>query len=198
MKKGIITISSAAVLSMAGWCGMSSCTVQAEEKITVNANKVLIAYYSWSGNTRIAAETVAAATGGTLVEIKPVTPYPSDYDECVEQAKKEIKEKVHPAITVDPHVNIADYDVILIGSPNWWSSIAPPVSTFIASSDLKTKSVGTFVTHGGGGMAHCEKDATALAKGARILKGAAFAGSSVERNKEQIAEWVHSILSIKK
>ena len=37
-------------------------------------NKILIAYFSCSGNTRAAAEKIARATGGDLYEIKPKSP----------------------------------------------------------------------------------------------------------------------------
>lgn len=54
------------------------------------AKKVLVAYYSHSGNTREVARQIAGASGGELFEIIPVTPYPSDYQTVVDQAKKEI------------------------------------------------------------------------------------------------------------
>ena len=55
------------------------------------AKKVLVAYYSHSGNTREVARQIAGVSGGELFEIVPVTPYPSDYRTEVDQAKKEIE-----------------------------------------------------------------------------------------------------------
>ena len=61
------------------------------------AKKVLVAYYSHSGNTREVARQIAGVSGGELFEIVPVTPYPSDYRTVVDQAKKEIEaERVPP------------------------------------------------------------------------------------------------------
>ena len=54
--------------------------------------KILVAYYSWGGNTRFAAEKIREITGGTLFEIRPVKAYPSNYRACVEQARKECRE----------------------------------------------------------------------------------------------------------
>ena len=50
-------------------------TAQAE------SNKILIAYFSWSGNAKALAGQIAEVTGGYLFEIKTVTPYPAIYDE---------------------------------------------------------------------------------------------------------------------
>ena len=41
-----------------------------------NDKKVLVAYFSHSGNTRAVAERIAAATGADLFEIVPQKPYP--------------------------------------------------------------------------------------------------------------------------
>lgn len=51
--------------------------------------KVLVVYYSWGGNTRVVAEKIKAQLGADLVEIVPETAYPTDYSECVAQARKE-------------------------------------------------------------------------------------------------------------
>jgi len=198
MKKRIITLGSVLALACSVCLGLAACSAQAQEKVATTPDKILVVYYSWSGNTRTAAQAVAETTGGTLAEISVTVPYPANYQACVDQAKKEIKENYRPAISVQPKINVADYDVILVGSPNWWSTIAPPVATFLASSDLKGKNVALFATHGGGGMARCEKDATRLSKGAKILKGAAFPGSGIGDSKEDIRQWVDSILTISK
>lgn len=47
--------------------------------------------------------------------------------------------------------NIADYDIIFLGSPIWSGTIAPPVKTFLSGHDLSGKRIIPFVTHGGGG-----------------------------------------------
>ena len=47
-----------------------------------------------------------------------------------------------------PPVDPAAYDVIFVGSPNWWGTIAPPVMTFLTSADFSGKTIAPFVTHG--------------------------------------------------
>ena len=130
----------------------AGCSGQEHPKVSAEPAKVLVAYYSWGGNTKYAAAQIQKATGGTLFEIKPARPYPAEYRECTVQAKKEIQEGFRPELASRVE-DIGKYDVIFIGSPNWWSTIAPPVAAFLASYDLSGKTVIPFVTHGGGGMA---------------------------------------------
>lgn len=154
--------------------------------------KVLVAYYSYSGNTRTVAQQIQHATNGDIFEIEVVTPYPSDYQGLLDQAKKEINNNEKPALKAMPE-NLAQYDVILVGSPNWWSTIAPPVATFLANANLTGKTVGIFVTHGGGGMARCETDAKKLYPQARTLKGLAVNGSSAKDATSRVEKWLKDI-----
>jgi Flavodoxins len=59
--------------------------------------KILVVYFSHSGNTREVANQIKDLTGGDIFEILPVKAYPSDYQACVDQAKKEINAKYKPA-----------------------------------------------------------------------------------------------------
>ena len=133
--------------------------------------KVLVVYYSWGGNTR-------------------------DYSECVAQARKETKADFRPAIKTKVE-NMKDYDVILVGTPNWCSTIAPPLATFLKENDFEGKTVALFVTHGGGGLSRCETDMRKLAGNAKFLKSGVFAGSSVASSDDDIAKWLKEI-SLKK
>lgn len=174
------------------------CSAQKAEQqaVTAEAGKILIAYYSKSGNTGFAAGQIARATGGTLFEIQPVNDYPDDYNACVEQAKREIQDNFRPEIEPGPE-NLDQYDVIFIGSPNWWSTIAPPVASFLAGHDLAGKTIAPFVTHGGGGMAGCEEAVKQLCPDSTILKGGAFSGRNVRRNPDEVIKWANKTVSVK-
>lgn len=163
----------------------------------VDPSKILIVYYSWGGNTKFMAQQIQKATGGTLFEIKPVKAYSSEYRTCTQEAKKDIQAGVKPELAskVD---HIEQYDVIFIGSPNWWSTIAPPVATFASSCDFTGKTVIPFVTHGGGGLAHCEEDLRKLCPKASFLKSGVFSGNGIRSYRDAIARWVEETISIKK
>lgn len=164
-------------------------------KISVAPDKILIACYSWSGNTKAAAEQIQKATGGTLFEIKPEKPYPENYSECVKIAEEDIKNNMRPALAEDVE-DFQDYEVIFIGSPNWWGTIAPPVATFLTAHDFTGKIVIPFFTHGGGGMQNCERTVAKLCSKATLLPAATFAGSSVKTNPQALVPWINSLIEI--
>ena len=104
---------------------------------------VLVAYFSWSGNTEEMAAYIAEQTGGDLLEIQPATPYPTDYDACGEVALAERDSNARPAIA-DPPATLDEYDVIFIGYPIWWHTAPMIVGTFLESYDLEGKAVYPF------------------------------------------------------
>lgn len=91
--KSIIAAVAASLLTGLG------CSAQEQPKVSTEPSRILIAYYSWGGNTKYAAAQIQKETGGTLFEIKPVKPYPADYRECTVQAKKEIQEGARPKLS---------------------------------------------------------------------------------------------------
>ena len=132
--------------------------------------KALVAYYSYSGTTRIAAEQIHQLAGGDIFEIIAETPYPEDFNEVVEQARKEIAEGYKPKLQNDPP-DISEYDAVIVGTPNWCSTIAPPLATFLASQDFTGKRLLTFVTHGTGGLGRCMSDIKQLCPTAQVEDG---------------------------
>ena len=110
-------------------------------------NKTLIAYFSYQGHTRQLAQHIQKATDGTLFEIKPAQAYPDDYDTCEAQAKKETREGYQPGLA--EKCDIAPYSTILLGTPNWFNTMAPPVAAFLAAHDFTGKTILPFCTNGG-------------------------------------------------
>lgn len=155
------------VLSTLTFLGSKTFAQTTGEDKTMNDSKVLIAYYSYSGNTKDVAEAIQKDIGGDLFEIKTEGTYPEEYRPMTEQAKKEIQDGYRPALTTKV-ADIAQYDTIFIGSPNWWGTITPQVSSFIDSYDLSGKKVIPFITHGGGGVQNTIKDMTAQCKGCNV------------------------------
>ncbi|QQO07788.1 flavodoxin [Breznakiella homolactica] len=147
---------------------------------------ILIAYYSWSGNIRKAAEAIQKKTGGILFEIIPEPPYTSSYNAVVNQAKEEIRKGFKPALVSLPR-DMVNYDTIFIGSPNWWSTLAPPVSAFLGAFDFSGKTVIPFISHGGGGLANCASDMAVQCPGSKTAKPFAFYG---EANEAELDSWL--------
>ena len=154
---------------------------------------ILIAYYSWSGSTRKIAEKIHNLTGGTLFEILPEKPYPSDYNACVRQAKSEINESYQPALS-EVFSNIEAHDLIFIGSPNWWSTIAPPVAAFLNNTNLSGKVIASFHSHGGGGAGRIEKDIARLCPHSVMRDGISIYGSGSRELETEIAAWMQRVI----
>lgn len=194
MKKRTMALMMAASFFGAAGCSAENVKLQ---KTETEPGKVLVAYYSWGGDTRFAAERIQKLTGGTLFEIKPVKAYPVDYGACVEQAKRECRDEFEPELATKVD-DFSKYDVIFVGTPNWWSTMAPPVRSFLSSYDFSGKTVIPFVTHGGGGMARCERDMRKVCPKAAFGKGGAFSGGSIRNAADALSKWVNEVVVIRK
>ena len=152
--------------------------------------KSLILYYSHSGNTRRLAELIALETGGALLEILPKTAYPQDYTTVVNQARRELQAGFRPALKTEAP-DLAGYDLLFIGTPNWWSSPAPPGAAFLDRAELSGKRIAPFCTHGGGGSGHIRRDIGALCPGTAVLPElAVYGGDCLE---SQVRSWLSRI-----
>lgn len=88
--------------------------------------------------------------------------------------------------------NLASYDVIFVGTPIWWGTIAPPVATFLAESDLTGKIIIPFCTHGGYGAGQSLEDIKKLAPKSRVLEELVLKGSSTYEQKNIFA-WLSKL-----
>ncbi|NYE56736.1 flavodoxin [Carboxydothermus ferrireducens] len=154
--------------------------------------QILIAYFTWSGNTRKIANLIHGEVGGTIFEIQPEVPYHSSYNAVVEQARKEIQRGYKPALKskID---HIESYDIIFIGSPNWWNMIAPPVATFLSEYDLSGKIIVPFCTHGGGGKGRMISDIVKLCPKSTILEEFVVYGSGAGDAQAKLSAWLRKI-----
>ncbi|MDP4270124.1 MAG: flavodoxin [Bacteroidota bacterium] len=159
---------------------------------SVSKKKILVAYFSHSGNTRFVANQIKNATGGDIFEIQSVKPYPQDYQTVVDQAKREINSNYKPALKTKIS-NIRQYDVIFIGSPNWWSTIAPPVATFLSSYNLEGKTIVPFMTHEGTRMGHSVLDIKKLCPKSTVLEGLSIRGGDVGRSRSDVEKWLRKL-----
>lgn len=151
------------------------------------SKKILIVYYSHSGNTRKLAKLIEKETGGTLFELLPEKAYPGDYNTVVEQAKREIQAGLHPALKTEVK-NLANYDTVFVGTPNWWSTVAPPVAAFLENDDLSGKTVVPFCTHGGGGSGHIEAAVKQLCPDSTVLPVLSVYGDAAKSS--QVESWL--------
>lgn len=180
-------------------------------------NKILIAYFTWSdntvvenpdsidvdaetsasvlspGNAELIANWIAEETGGDLFSIKTQNKYSSDYDECLNQARKERDNNERPAL-VERVNNIDDYDVIFLGFPNWWYTCPMAVFTFVESYDLSGKTIIPFCTHGTGGLSRTIRDLkNLLPENCEVLEPIGVYRPEVKNSKSKVLDWLRNL-----
>ena len=168
--------------------------MQSENK--TNSSKALVVYYSRSGNTEALARMIGNETGADMFRVTTVTPYPEVYRETTELARAERDNNARPAINGRVE-NMADYDVVYIGVPNWWSTMPMPMFTFLEQYDLSGKTIVPFVTHGGGGVANCVSDLKKAVPGATVLDALVVSGGSAQNAQSDVSAWLKRLGLVK-
>ena len=186
----------AKLLLLISMVGIGGCSQSQTQTQTETKKNILVVYFSHTGNTRVIAEQIRNATDADIFEIQPVKDYPTDYQTLVDQAQKEINADYKPELKAKVE-NIGQYDVIFVGSPCWWGTIAPPVATFLSSYDLSGKTIAPFMTHEGSGMGHSEADIKKLCPKSTVLEGLPIKGSYVNSAKNDVLKWLTKIKIIK-
>lgn len=159
--------------------------------------KMLIVYYSVSnGNTKRIAESLQKSTNADIVRIDTVKPYTGSYNDIVEQGQQEVNRGYQPEIKT-PDVNVADYDVIAVGTPTWWYTMAPAVLTFLKSCDWNGKTVIPFQTHGGW-CGHTVKDMKNICNGATFtcekdIQFDSTGGANLATPESDINDWIDKV-----
>ena len=162
--------------------------------------RVLTVYYSWSnGNTERIAKMLQKEIGGDIVRIDTITPYEGSYDDVVNQGQEEVQRGYEPEIK-PLGVNISDYDVIAVGTPTWWYTMAPAVLTFLHTESFADKTVIPFMTNAGW-PGNVIKDMKTACKGADIkcemeIQFDSTGGSRLETPMEDITKWIQNVKQI--
>ena len=193
-------------LTLVGCGGNSSSKTKTEPKADVAApnvssqvaktgektGKILIAYFSKTGNTRSVAQEIQKNVGGDLFEIKTTNTYPEEYQAVTEQAKTEKNNKFRPQLSTQV-ADFASYDVIFVGYPIWWGTMPMGVFSFLEQNSFAGKTVIPFCTHGGSGLSDSVSDIRKTLPQANVLSGFALRGSEASKSQIEIANWLKSI-----
>lgn len=164
-------------------CGPKK-TVQNVEEEKV-APKILVLYYSQTGNTKIVAAEIASRLDADIEEIVPVQLYDGDFQATIERGKKELDEGTFPEIQ-SLKADVANYEVIFIGYPVWFGTYAPPIATFLNQVDLSGKRVVPFCTFGSGGLESSIKDLAKAEPNAKVLPGYGVRAARLEASPKEI------------
>ena len=169
------------------------------------AKKVLIAYYSRRGENYVNGSIKNLKLGNTEVvaaKIKELLPdadmfqidttyeYSKDYMTCIEEAKQALHDQMRPEVK-DPLASIDDYDIIILGYPNWWGTMPMVVYTFLESYDFTGKTIIPFCTNEGSGMGSSERFIKKLCPTVNLLSGTPIHGAeaaNADREAKHIAD----------
>ena len=140
------------------------------------------------------ANVIKDQVGGDVVQIVPVVPYTSDYDNLVEDANLEMTGNLRPEFE-DLGVDPTSYKTIFIGYPIWWGGLPMIMETFFDTYDFSGKTIVPFNMHDGSGDAGTYGMIQEREPDAKVLKGLAIRGNDVETDeaKNAILEWLKGL-----
>lgn len=175
----------------------SSAITDNNNKTEINSDKsVLIAYFSWSGNTKQLADMIQKEVGGDMFEIKPETPYTDNINELSGIALQEQRENARPELR--NHIDdMSKYDIIFIGYPNWWSDMPMPVFTFLEEYDFSGKTIIPFSTYGESGFGKSIDSIKSTVTDSTVLDGLAVQENELDNAKSKVTEWLKDINILK-
>lgn len=156
-------------------------------------SNVLVAYFSASGTTARAAQSLAKAAGADLYEIKPAVPYTAadlDWNNKQSRSSVEMNDKNSRPALADRDAPVAGHDVILLGFPVWWYTAPTIINTFLEAYDFTGKDIVLFATSGGSGLGQTAADLSHSCPGAHIRNGKLLNGNPSEAS---IRQWVASL-----
>jgi flavodoxin len=153
--------------------------------------KALVAYFSRSGNTRVIAGVISRSLGADLFEIEPAKPYPADYFETVEQARRERDGDYEPALKARIP-GIAAYQTIYLCFPIWGETVPPVIRSFLTAYDLSSKTLVPVITHGGYGLGSSLAALRSHAPEARLLEGFTMQAPQERQTATRVAAWLNT------
>lgn len=159
------------------------------------AGKVLVVYYSASGNTKAVGDVIAQYTGGDVFEIIPVNAYTSEDLDWTEEGSRVNQEHEDESLqdielvstTVD---NFDSYDTIFIGYPIWWHEAAWVVNHFVKDNDFTGKTVIPFCTSSSSGLGERGTHLAEMAGTGDWQEGQRFSSSASE---DEVTGWLAGI-----
>ena len=157
--------------------------------------KILIMYYSYSGNTRAVAKMLQEELSCDVAEVEMTEPYTGDPDAVAAQGKEEVTNGFRPRIS-PLGIAFAEYDTVLLGTPVWWYTFAPAMRTAIMSFNWVGKTVYPFITDGGW-PGSTLRDIKLHCRRADVRAGldVRFDEAQMKTPAEEIRQWAESILT---
>ena len=154
--------------------------------------RVLVAYFSATGNTAAVAGMIADAAGAELFALEPVTLYTDADLDYNDSGSRTSQERADPALQEVPLVSAAvdgwdTYDTVFVGYPIWWGGAAWPVNGFVTGNDFAGKRVIPFCTSASSGLGRSGERLAELAGSGDWAEGRRFSAGA---SGEDVAAWL--------
>lgn len=147
------------------------------------------------GNTQYIAGIIQDTLGGDLFKIETVQEYPGSHSPLLDFAYNEKNENARPELS--SHIeNFDEYDVVLVGYPNWNADLPMPLYTFFEEYDFSGKTIIPFVTHGGSGFSSTVRTIRELEPNADVTENnLSVSRNSVSDAEEDVKKWAESLIA---
>ncbi len=158
----------------------------------------LVLYSSRTNNTGHVAQTIQSILDCDILEVEPQIPYDDDYNSMLNRAQKELEEirqGNYPAIKTSVD-NFDNYDIIFIGYPIWYGSMATPMQSFLRqhASKLSGKQIALFATSGSSDITSSVNEARSICTESILIEQSLLLTSSTFPQMEsRITEWLDRI-----
>ena len=174
-----------------GAFGTGLISSHASQQSSGTGKKILIAYFTWSGNTQGIAFEIQKQTGAEIFEIEPEKSYSENYNTVLREAQRDQHRHARPKLRKSLK-NFDEYDVIMLGYPNWWASIPMPIASFLEEYNFEGKTIMPFCSHGGGRFGQSLTAIAKLAPKAVITEGLSVHYSGGGALKDDVKKWLEN------
>ncbi|MGM9743112.1 MAG: flavodoxin family protein [Candidatus Cryptobacteroides sp.] len=160
--------------------------------------RYLVLYASRTGNTERVAKLIQTTLDCDILEVEPETPYEDDYNAMLERAQEElasIRQGNYPPVKTSVD-SFDSYDMVIVGYPIWYSSMATPMQTFLKdhATKLTGKRIALFATSGSSGMSTSVSEARGLCSDATILdETLLLTSSTLSQMDSRVPAWLENI-----
>ncbi|MBR4462416.1 MAG: flavodoxin [Erysipelotrichaceae bacterium] len=167
-------------------------TADAQEK----GSKVIVVYFSYTGNTKTLAQYIAEETDADTYEIIAKDPYTEDdtrYDEDTRAYKEQSDPDCRPEI--DGQLpDLSGYEIVFVGYPIWHGQAPKIVYTFLENVELAGKTVIPFCTSAESPVGNSAKNLEPLAPEANWQEGVRL---EIDMTQDDISKWIISLYASK-
>jgi flavodoxin len=159
--------------------------------------KILVVYYSLTGNTKFVAEHIANEINADIEEVKPVKDLDPDSGSKYFWGGMKAKMKSKPKLE-DLMYNPLDYDIVILGTPVWAWTLSPPIRSYCSDFNLEGKKIALFTSSSGNGVKAMKRFKEFMDKSI-IIGENRFQDPLIkdpEQAKSQAITWVNEMLNI--